>query len=167
MLIGFFFVVCFIASSVGAVVGAGGGVIIKPLLDMVGILPVSTVSFCSGCTVLAMSVCSLIRTRNNGVQLKIKTSTALAVGAVVGGLLGQILFDLVRKSFGNESVLGAIQATCLTIMTVGVLLYVIINVRVSSMLSSTFFAAARSFIFWSFSTTWVAFWQADSLLSWA
>lgn len=133
MLIGFFFAVCFIASSVGAVVGAGGGVIIKPVLDMVGILPVSTVSFCSGCTVLAMSVCSLIRTRNNGVQLKIKTSTALAVGAVVGGLLGQILFDLVRKGFGNESVLGAIQAICLTIMTVGVLLYVIFKSHVKAL----------------------------------
>lgn len=117
-------VICLIASSVGAVVGAGGGVIIKPVLDMLGILPVSTVSFCSGCTVLGMSVCSLIRNRNNGVKLQIKTSTALAIGAVVGGLAGKWLFELVKNGFGNERVLGAVQAIFLTLITTGVFLYV-------------------------------------------
>ena len=51
-------VICFAASTVGAVVGAGGGVIIKPLLDFSGLMPAATASFCSGCTVLAMSTCS-------------------------------------------------------------------------------------------------------------
>ena len=86
------FVVCILASSVGAIVGAGGGVIIKPVLDMIGLLPVSTVSFCSGCTVLGMSVCSLIRNRNDGVKLQVKMSTALAIGAVMGGLVGKAMF---------------------------------------------------------------------------
>ncbi|MBE5950512.1 MAG: sulfite exporter TauE/SafE family protein [Lachnospiraceae bacterium] len=118
------FIVCILASSIGAVVGAGGGVIIKPVLDMIGILPVSTVSFCSGCTVLGMSVCSLIRNRNDGVKLRLKTSTALAIGAVLGGLVGKWLFEIVRNGFGNERVLGAIQAICLTIITIGVFVYV-------------------------------------------
>lgn len=124
MLVVILFVVCLLASSVGAVVGAGGGVIIKPVLDMIGVLPVSTVSFCSGCTVLGMSVCSLIRTRKNGVKLQVRTSTALAIGAVFGGLIGKWLFDLVRTTFSNENVLGAIQAICLAIVTIGVLVYV-------------------------------------------
>lgn len=118
------FLICLFASSVGAVVGAGGGVIIKPVLDMLGLLPVSTVSFCSGVTVMCMSICSLIRTRNNGVKLQIKTSTLLAVGAVLGGLVGKWLFEMVRSGFGNERTLGAIQAVFLTIITFGVLLYV-------------------------------------------
>lgn len=117
-------IICLMASSVGAVVGAGGGVIIKPVLDMLGILPVSTVSFCSGCTVLGMSVCSLIRNRNDGVKLQIKTSTALAIGAVTGGFVGKWLFELVKNNFGNERVLGAVQAVFLTIITIGVFLYV-------------------------------------------
>ena len=86
MIVVFFFFVCFAASTVGALVGAGGGVIIKPVLDMVGVLPVSTVSFFSGCTVLAMSVCSLIRTRKNVVPLRIRISTTLAIGAIFGGM---------------------------------------------------------------------------------
>ena len=118
------FIVCILASSIGAIVGAGGGVIIKPVLDMIGILPVSTVSFCSGCTVLGMSVCSLIRNRKDGVKLHFKTSTALAIGAVLGGLVGKWLFEIVRNGFGNEKVLGAIQAVFLTVITIGVFIYV-------------------------------------------
>ena len=118
------FVVCILASSVGAVVGAGGGVIIKPVLDMIGLLPVSTVSFCSGCTVLGMSVCSLIRNRNDGVKLQLKMSTALAIGAVGGGLIGKWMFEMVRNGFGNERMLGAIQAIFLTFITIGVFVYI-------------------------------------------
>ena len=135
------FVVCILASSVGAVVGAGGGVIIKPVLDMIGLLPVSTVSFCSGCTVLGMSVVSLIRGRNNGVKLQIKTSTALAIGAVLGGLVGKWLFELVRNGFGNERVLGAVQAVFLTLITTGVFVYVCNKDKLPSKNVKSFWAA--------------------------
>ena len=118
------FIICLLASSIGAIVGAGGGIIIKPVLDMIDILPVSTVSFCSGCTVLGMSISSLIRNRNYGVKLKLKSSTALAIGAIIGGLIGKYLFDLIRNGFPNEQVLGAIQSSCLTILTFLVFLYI-------------------------------------------
>lgn len=140
-------IICLLASSVGAIVGAGGGVIIKPVLDMLGILPVSTVSFCSGCTVLGMSVCSLIRNRNDGVKLQIKTSTALAIGAVVGGLAGKWLFELVKNGFGNERVLGAVQAIFLTLITIGVFLYVCNKDKLPSKNVKNIFAAVVIGIF--------------------
>ena len=140
-------IICLLASSVGAIVGAGGGVIIKPVLDMLGILPVSTVSFCSGCTVLGMSVCSLIRNRNDGVKLQIKTSTALAIGAVLGGLAGKWLFDLVKNGFGNERVLGAVQAVFLTLITIGVFLYVCNKDKLPSKNVKNIFAAVIIGIF--------------------
>ena len=118
------FFICLISSTVGSIVGAGGGVIIKPVLDLIGILPVSTVSFCSGCTVLAMAVCSLLRGRKNGVKLELRTSTILAIGAVLGGLVGKWLFEQVRNGFGNEKLLGSIQAIVLTLITFAVFLYV-------------------------------------------
>lgn len=118
------FFICIIASSVGAVVGAGGGVIIKPALDMFGLLPVSTISFCSGCTVLGMSLSSLVRNRKDGIKLQVRTSTALALGAVVGGLLGQRLFDLLMKAYGNESLIGGIQSVVLTVIMILVFIYV-------------------------------------------
>lgn len=118
------FAISFLASTLGAIAGFGGGVIIKPVLDALGVLPVSTISFLSGCTVLGMSVCSLIRGRKDGVKLNAKTSTPLAIGAVIGGLIGKKLFQMVLTGFGNEQMLGAIQAIALTIITILVFLYV-------------------------------------------
>ena len=118
------FFICLCASAVGAVVGAGGGVIIKPVLDLFGLLPVSTASFCSSCTVFCMAVSSLVRTRDSGVRLQLRVSTPLAGGAILGGLLGQWLFGLVRTSFARENVLGAIQAALLTAVMLLVMLYI-------------------------------------------
>lgn len=56
-----FALVSFAASVVGAICGIGGGMIIKPTLDIFGWVSVSTISFLSGCTVLAMSCYSVWR----------------------------------------------------------------------------------------------------------
>lgn len=116
------FLVCLLASGLGSVAGYGGGVIIKPVLDALHILPVSTISFLSGCTVLAMAAASLLKSRGNGVKLPIKTTTPLAVGAAAGGLLGKELFQLV-KSGSNENVLGLVQSGLLLLTTALVWLY--------------------------------------------
>lgn len=54
-----FLIVSFLASSAGALCGIGGGVIIKPVLDMFHLASVSSISFLSGCTVLSMSCYSV------------------------------------------------------------------------------------------------------------
>ena len=80
-----FFVVSFLASIAGAICGIGGGVIIKPVLDLFGLASVSTISFLSGCTVLAMSCYSVgknILAHENRVDFAI--GTPLAIGAAVG-----------------------------------------------------------------------------------
>lgn len=118
------FVICLIASTTGAIAGFGGGVIIKPVLDLFGLLPVATVSFLSGCTVLSMSVCSLIRTRKSPVKLDFRTSIPLAIGAAGGGLLGKWLFEVVRTGFDNQNILGAVQSVCLTVITIFVFIYI-------------------------------------------
>ncbi len=119
------FIVSITASALGAIAGFGGGVIIKPVLDAIGVLPVSTISFLSGCTVLCMSVSSLIKSRNNGIKLNIKTSTPLAIGSVLGGVAGKILFQYVRDHFANEDLLGFIQATVLVSLMILVFVYII------------------------------------------
>lgn len=55
------FLVSFLASTAGAICGIGGGVIIKPVLDLFQMASVSTISFLSGCTVLSMSLYSVGR----------------------------------------------------------------------------------------------------------
>ena len=51
-----FFVVSFLSSVVGAICGIGGGVVIKPVLDMLRMGSAATINFLSGCTVLSMSL---------------------------------------------------------------------------------------------------------------
>lgn len=127
------FLICLAASSLGAVVGAGGGVIIKPALDLLGLMPASSVSFCSGCTVLGMSVLSLIRSRKNGVRIKMRTGTALGAGAAAGGLAGKYLLELVKSRTGSENGLGAAQSVLLTLITFLVLVYICAKDRLPSL----------------------------------
>ncbi len=81
-----FFVVSFFSSLVGAICGIGGGVIIKPVLDAVGVMSVSAVSFLSGCTVLSMSIISVFKALKGGsAKINTKLTTWLALGSVFGG----------------------------------------------------------------------------------
>lgn len=126
-----FFSVCFLASIIGAICGIGGGVIIKPVLDAVGVLDVSAISFLSGCTVLSMTTYSVIKSKLSGEsRLELKTSMPLALGAAVGGLVGKWLFSWVKSMSSNPNKVGAIQAICLLIVTLGTLLYTIFKSRI-------------------------------------
>lgn len=77
---------------------------------MLNLLPVSVVSFSAGCTVMGMSICSMIRNRADGIKLQVKTNTFLAVGFVFGGLAGKALFEMVRNKCGNEHTLGTVSS---------------------------------------------------------
>lgn len=120
------FLICFLASSAGAVCGIGGGVIIKPVLDSFGIMSVATISFLSGCTVLSMTTYSVIRSKISGVsKIEQKTGFPLAVGAAAGGVLGKYLFQMIKDASTDPERVGAIQAICLLLVTFGTLLYTI------------------------------------------
>ena len=123
MTILFVFVVCLLASTIGGICGIGGGVVIKPLLDATGIMSVSTVSFLSGLTVLAMSLISVYKNRKTK-ELDVKRSVPLGLGAAVGGVLGKRLFEMIKQAVGADQLVGMIQAIVLGLMVLGTLAYV-------------------------------------------
>ena len=128
-----FLIVCFGASIVGAICGIGGGVIIKPVLDSFGVLDVTAISFLSGCTVLSMTTYSVIKSKLSGEShVSMKTGFPLALGAAVGGLLGKSLFSYVKSLSSDPNKVGAVQALCLLIVTVGTLLYTIYKARIKT-----------------------------------
>ena len=121
-----FFIVCFGASVVGAICGIGGGVIIKPVLDSFGVLDVTVISFLSGCTVLSMTTYSVVKNKISGEShVSMKTGFPLAVGAAAGGLIGKWLFSYVKSLSSDPNKVGAVQALCLLIVTIGTLIYTI------------------------------------------
>ena len=124
MILAVVFLICFGASIVGAICGIGGGVIIKPVLDSFGIMGVSTISFLSGCTVLSMTTYSVIRSKRSGKsRIDQKTGFPLAIGAAIGGVLGKYLFQIIRDMSSDPDRVGAIQASCLLVVTLGTLIY--------------------------------------------
>ena len=126
-----FFIVSFLASTVGAICGIGGGVIIKPVLDMLHLETVTTISFLSGCTVLSMTCYSVGRSMMAGERrVALRTGTPLAVGAAIGGLLGKQLFTFIRGFFENQNTVGAVQAVCLAFITLGTLIYTVNKDRI-------------------------------------
>lgn len=129
-----FFLICLISCTVGAVCGIGGGVIIKPVLDAFGMLSVAEVSFLSGCTVLAMtsySVAAATLAKQES-SIELRTSTPLAVGGAIGGVLGQQVFSVALSTYGNANMVGAIQAVCLFFLTAVTLLYTLNKDRIKT-----------------------------------
>lgn len=119
-----FAIVSFLASVAGAVCGIGGGVLIKPVLDAFGVLDVASISFLSSCTVLAMSAYSVVKANIGGTCLvDIKTGTPLAMGAALGGIAGKMMFQYISALAKDRDQVGAVQAVCLLIITLGSFIY--------------------------------------------
>lgn len=128
-----FFIVCFGASIVGAICGIGGGVIIKPVLDSFGILDVTAISFLSGCTVLSMTTYSVLKNKISGQSnVSMKTGFPLAIGAAAGGLIGKWLFSYIKSLSSNPNRVGAVQASCLLVVTIGTLVYTIFKNKIKT-----------------------------------
>ena len=112
------------ASVIGGICGIGGGVIIKPVLDMIGFASVSTISFMSSCTVLSMSLYSVGRSLSlKSSALEKGKSDVLAISAALGGLLGNTIFRLIKTALQQDRILGAAQAILLMLLVIGTLLY--------------------------------------------
>ncbi len=126
-----FGLVSFLASVAGAICGIGGGVLIKPILDAFGVLSVASISFLSGCTVLSMSCYSVVKAKLSGSSLvDMKTGTPLAVGAALGGVAGKMMFQYLSGLVPDKDQVGAVQAACLLVITLGTMVYTINNDRI-------------------------------------
>lgn len=123
------FLVAVGASTIGAISGMGGGVIIKPVMDAVSGLSAATISFMSCCTVLTMAVSTYIRGLKSEIKLNYNTLIPLAVGGAVGGIAGKNLFTLI-ESVGNTSL---IQAAVLLLVNVGVLAYTLNKSKITTL----------------------------------
>jgi len=126
-----FFVVAFLSSIVGAICGIGGGVVIKPVLDMLQMGAPATINFLSGCTVLSMSLYSVSKALRAGdSKVEMSTGTPLAIGAALGGVVGKEMFSAVKNFFNGSPMVGGVQAIALGIITLGTLVYTLNKSRI-------------------------------------
>lgn len=119
----YFFIALF-ATTLGALAGLGGGIIIKPLLDFLNHYDIKTISVLSSFTVLSMAMVSTIKQLRAGVKFKGKTSICLAGGAIIGGICGKIIFAWFINRMNNDLVVQSIQSMMLAALLM-LILYMI------------------------------------------
>lgn len=113
-----YFMVIVLANTVGAISGMGGGVLIKPVLDLIDVHSVAAISFYSSIAVLTMSLVSTYKQVSNGLEVKWGFASQLSIGAVIGGLLGNNVFETILSHFpsGREVQLVQIILTIVTLV---------------------------------------------------
>lgn len=110
------------ASVIGAISGVGGGVMIKPIFDAISPYDTYTIGMVSCFGVLTMSATSVMRQMSNKTRIQFRTAIPLAVGAIAGGLLGNFIFNYVRR-YLDDSIIKIAQAIILASLLVFVTVY--------------------------------------------
>lgn len=127
-----YFIICFIATTIGAISGIGGGVIIKPIMDAYSPFGIVTINFLSGSTVLAMSITSLLKLRGSHRKINLKYCTLLAIGASIGGIGGNQVMDFFKSSFDNDVLIGILQSAVMIIINASVFVYVLKKTKINT-----------------------------------
>lgn len=112
-----------LATFLGAFVGLGGGVIIKPMLDLIGQDTIDVVNFISSVAVFSMSISSMIRHIIAKTKIDFKLIIEISIGAICGGICGTSLFNLLLTKFNNDMLKG-IQGIILGLLLVFAVIYV-------------------------------------------
>lgn len=122
MIILIYVLVIILSNIVGSISGLGGGSIIKPMLDAFHFHSVSEISLYSSVAVLLMAISSTLRQMKNKVTIDWKFAFLNSLGAFVGGLAGQKVFDLLIINSSDDTIVNLIQII-ITIITLFVSYY--------------------------------------------
>lgn len=117
------------ANSLGAISGMGGGVIIRPLLEVIGQHDVAHISFYSTVAVFTMATVSITRRLLGGATVNKSFALIISLGSVLGGVFGSYVFNTLLHVVENHDLINLIQIG----MTVGVLIlslfYTVLKMR--------------------------------------
>lgn len=111
-----YLLVAIFATTIGATAGIGGGVIIKPMLDLIGDYNAVVISVLSSVTILSMAIVSTIKQIRAGFRIT-QTIIFVTIGAVAGGVLGSVIFSIIIKTLDSQ-VVTTVQSIILIILLV-------------------------------------------------
>lgn len=125
-----YFSIALICTFAGAITGMGGGVVIKPVLDMMGDFDSASIGALSSITVLAMSVTTFARQVRKKRQLSIAKLIALGISSAGGGVIGQYIFDLMTAGASNAHIIKIIQNSILLFLIVCIFFYMLFRNKI-------------------------------------
>lgn len=118
-----YMLVTVMATSIGAIAGLGGGVIIKPLFDMIGVHDPATIGVYSSFAVFFMAIVSTYKQIQNDMKIDMKIGGCIALGSFVGGYLGDVIFGYINSGMSSGISVDGIQAGLLFIILTLILIY--------------------------------------------
>ena len=117
-----YFLIAIGATTVGSLTGMGGGVIIKPLMDVLHGFDVQTIGVLSSLTVFSMSVVSIGKQMLARTKIPFGTAIPLALGSVAGGLAGEKLLQVIVDALRGVVVsllVGVFLGICSSFLGIG------------------------------------------------
>ena len=96
-----YFMVVWIATTAGALTGMGGGVIIKPVLDVIGEYDAATIGVLCSCTVFTMSIVSIHKQVRQKAKIDLSIALPLSAGSILGGWSGERLLRYIVAGQDN------------------------------------------------------------------
>ena len=127
-----YFLIAIGATTVGSLTGMGGGVIIKPLMDVLHDFDVQTIGVISSLTVFSMSVVSIGKQMLAKTKIPFGTAIPLALGSVAGGLAGEKLLQVIVNALQANSAVTVVQNVVLSLLILAVFLYMKNKSRIPS-----------------------------------
>ena len=118
-----YFLIAIGATTVGSLTGMGGGVIIKPLMDVLHHFDVETIGVLSSITVFSMSVVSIGKQILAKAEIPYKIAVPLALGSVLGGYIGQEMLRAIVEALQAQGIVTVIQNAMLAILILLVYFY--------------------------------------------
>ncbi|MEG0297705.1 MAG: sulfite exporter TauE/SafE family protein [Clostridium sp.] len=119
-----YFLISILATTLGAMAGLGGGVIIKPLLDFLGDFNLSTISVLSSATVFSMAIVSIIKQIRYKVDIQVKKTVLIGFGSIFGGLFGEQILRFILSKFDTNLVMIVQNGTLAALL---ILIYIYMN----------------------------------------
>lgn len=118
-----YFLIAIAATTVGSLTGMGGGVIIKPVMDVIRDFDVQTIGVLSSITVFSMAVVSIGKQMLAGTRIPFGAAIPLAVGSVAGGMLGEQVLQGVKAALQANAAVTVVQNAALSLLILAVFFY--------------------------------------------
>ncbi len=125
-----YFFIALICTFAGAITGMGGGVVIKPVLDLLGDFDSASIGALSSITVLAMSLTTFARQAGKKRNTSIVKLLVLGISSAGGGVLGQYLFEIMTKGATNAATVKIIQNSILLFLIVCIFFYMLFREKI-------------------------------------
>lgn len=125
-------IVVVLATTIGAIAGLGGGVIIKPCFDMLGYHDAATIGVYSSIAVFTMCIVSILKQAKNGARFDVMTVVMISIGSILGGFAGEAVFNQVNALFPSNGIVKGIQAVLLAITLFAILIYTLNKEKVKT-----------------------------------